>query len=54
MFSYHNTLKKLLKNEEYICIPESPPFSYRFIFPKLLKSYPIRDYRVQEYSKFIK
>lgn len=54
MFPYHNRLKQLLKTEEYICVPEKAPFSYRFIFPRLLKSYPIREYRTQEYLHFIK
>ena len=53
MFSYHNRLKKLLKTEEYICVPEKVPFAYRFIFPKLMKSIPIREYRVEEYKKYI-
>ena len=55
MFPYHNRLKQLLKTEEYICIKESETsqFAYRFIFPKIGKSMPIRDYRVGEYVKYI-
>lgn len=53
-FNYHNRLKQLLNTEEYICVPEKYPFAYRFIFPRLLKSMPIRDYRVNEYEKYIK
>ncbi len=55
MFPYHNRLKQLLKNEEYICIKEDgTKFAYRFLFPKLAKSMPIRKYRVNEYLEFIK
>lgn len=53
MFSYHNRLKQLLKSEKYICVPEKPPFSYRFIFPRIMKSMPIREYRVHEYLEYI-
>ena len=53
-FDYHNSLKKLLNEEEYICVKEKGEFAYRFIFPKLMKSYPIREYRVKEYEKYIK
>ena len=49
-FNYHNRLKQLLNTEKYICVPEEYPFAYRFIFPRLLKSMPIRDYRVIEYK----
>ena len=40
--------------EKYICIKEDgKPFAYRFIFPRLMKSMPIRDYRVNEYLEYI-
>jgi hypothetical protein len=54
-YNYHNRLKQLLKTENYVCFKEDgKPFAYRFIFPRLLKSMPIRDYRVEEYKEFIK
>lgn len=53
-FNYHNRLKQLLDTEQYVCIPEAGEFAYRFIFPKLCKSMPIRDYRVEEYLDYIK
>ena len=53
MYPYHNRLKQLLKTEKYICVLEKPPFAYRFIFPRIMKSMPIRDYRVKEYSEYI-
>lgn len=54
-FNYHNRLKQLLKTESYFCIKENGnPFAYRFVFPRLLKTMPIRSYRVEEYKKFIK
>ena len=53
MYPYHNRLKQLLKTEEYICVTENPPFAYRFIFPRLMKTMPIREYRVEEYKEFI-
>lgn len=54
-FNYHNRLKQLLQTEQYFCVKEDgKPFAYRFIFPRLLKTMPIRDYRVQEYLKYIK
>lgn len=53
MFPYHNRLKQLLKTEAYICVPEKAPFAYRFIFPRIMKSMPIRDYRVEEYWEYI-
>ena len=53
MFPYHNRLKQLLKTEEYICVPEKAPFAYRFIFPRIMKSMPIREYRVNEYLEYI-
>ena len=52
-FNYHNRLKQLLKTEKYICVKEKYPFAYRFIFPRLLKSMPIREYRVAEYKEYI-
>lgn len=52
-FNYHNRLKQLLNTEEYVCVKDKPPFAYRFIFPRLLKSMPIRDYRINEYKNFI-
>ena len=52
-YNYHNRLKKLLKEENYICIKEKGKFAYRFIFPRIMKSMPIRDYRVEEYKKYI-
>ena len=53
-YNYHNRLKKLLKEENYICIKEKGKFAYRFIFPRIMKSMPIRDYRVEEYKNYIK
>lgn len=54
-FNYHNRLKQLLKQEEYICVEEDgKPFVFRFIFPRLMKSYPIRFHRVEEYLEYIK
>lgn len=31
-YNYHNRLKQLLKTEQYICVPETEKFAYRFIF----------------------
>ena len=53
MFSYHNRLKQLLRTEEYFVVKNKEPFVYRFIFPKINKSMPIRDYRVAEYENYI-
>lgn len=54
-YSYHNRLKELLRTEDYICIKENgKPFAYRFIFPRIMKSMPIREYRVAEYKEYIK
>ena len=54
-YNYHNRLKQLLKSEQYICIKENnKPFSYRFIFPRIMKTMPIRNYRVEEYKEWIK
>lgn len=54
-YNYHNRLKQLLNTEQYVCIPEDgEPFIYRFIFPKIMKSYPIREYRLEEYKEWIK
>ena len=52
-YSYHNKLKQLLKTEKYIVILETGNFAYRFIFPRIMKSMPIRDYRVNEYLEYI-
>ena len=52
-YSYHNRLKQLLETESYIGIPETGKFAYRFIFPRLIKEMPIRDYRMEEYEKWI-
>ena len=53
-YNYHNRLKQLLESEEYICIKEDgKPFIYRFIFPRLMKSMLIREYRVDEYKEYI-
>lgn len=53
-YSYHNRLKELLRTENYLCIKEDgKPFAYRFIFPRIMKSMPIRAYRVEEYKKYI-
>lgn len=54
-YNYHNRLKQLLKTEKYVCIKEnSKPFAYRFIFPRLMKTMPIREYRLAEYKEYIK
>lgn len=54
-YNYHNRLKELLRTEDYICIKENgKTFAYRFIFPRIMKSMPIRDYRVAEYKEYIK
>ena len=53
-YNYHNRLKQLLKTEQYVVFPETGKFAYRFIFPRLMKSMPIREYRVAEYSEYIK
>ena len=53
-YSYHNRLKELLRTEQYIVVQETGKFAYRFIFPRIMKSMPIRDYRVNEYLKYIK
>lgn len=53
-YNYHNRLKQLLESEEYICIKENGNlFAYRFIFPRIMKSMPIREYRVAEYREYI-
>lgn len=53
-FNYHNRLKQLLKTENYVCVKENgKPFAYRFIFPRLMKTMPIRNYRVEEYKEYI-
>lgn len=53
-YNYHNRLKKLLESEEYVCVEEAGKFVYRFIFPRIMKNMPIRDYRVEEYKNYIK
>ena len=53
-YSYHNRLKKLLETEQYFVVPETGKCAYRFIFPRIMKSMPIRDYRVEEYKNYIK
>lgn len=54
-YSYHNRLKELLETENYVCVKEDGnPFAYRFIFPRIMKSMPIREYGVEEYKKYIK
>lgn len=54
-YNYHNRLKQLLESEEYICVKEDgKPWTYRFIFPRIMKSMPIREYRVNEYLEYIK
>lgn len=52
-FSYHNRLKQLLKTEEYTVAKDKDPFAYRFIFPKIGRSMPIREYRVPEYLEWL-
>lgn len=53
MFPYHNRLKQLLNTEEYFVIQCECKFAYRFVFTRLNKSMPIRDYRVEEYRKYL-
>lgn len=53
-YSYHNRLKKLLETEQYFVVLETGKFAYRFIFPRIMKSMPIREYRVNEYLEYIK
>jgi hypothetical protein len=53
MFPYHNRLKQLLNAEEYIVLQESGEFSYRFYFPRINKSMPIRAHRNKEYKEYI-
>ena len=53
-YNYHNRLKQLLKTEQYIVVEETGKFAYRFIFLRIMKSMPIRDYRVEEYKDYIK
>lgn len=53
-YNYHNRLKQFLKTEQYFVVPEVGKFAYRFIFPRIMKSMPIREYRVKEYKKYIK
>ena len=53
-YNYHNRLKQLLESEQYIVVKETGKFAYRFIFPGIMKSMPIREYRVNEYLEYIK
>ena len=53
-YNYHNRLKQLLKTEQYVVFYETGKFAYRFIFPRLMRSMPIREYRVAEYLEYIK
>lgn len=53
-YNNHNRLKKLLESEQYICIAETGKFAYRFIFLRIMKSMPIREYRVNKYLEYIK
>lgn len=53
MFPYHNRLKQLLRTEPYTVVKESGVFAYRFIFPRIGKSMPIKDCRVGEYEEYI-
>lgn len=53
-YNYHNRLRQLLESELYIVVVETGEFAYRFIFPRIMKSMPIRDYRVEKYRKYIK
>lgn len=53
-YNYHNRLKQLLESEQYIVVKETGKFAYRFIFPRIMKSMPIREYRVNEYLEYIK
>jgi hypothetical protein len=53
MFPYHNRLKQLLETESYTVTKEEGKFAYRFHFPVIGKSMPIRDYRVPEYLQYI-
>ena len=53
-FNYHSNLKKLLNSEPYVCIQQKGKFAYRFIFLRIMKSFPIRTYRVNEYKEYIK
>ena len=52
-YNCHNRLKQLLQTEKYICVEETGKFAYRFIFLRIMKNMPIRDYRVEEYRKYI-
>lgn len=52
-YNYHAKLRELLSTEPYEVIAETGKFSYRFIFYRIGKSMPIRDYRVEEYIQYI-
>jgi len=53
MFPYHNRLKQLLNSQEYFVVKEKEPFAYRFVFPLINRTIPIREYRIKEYLKYI-
>lgn len=53
MYPYHNRLKQLLNTQPYFVEQEYGKFAYRFVFPKQMKSYPIRPERVPEYQKYL-
>ncbi len=51
-YNYHAKLKNLLETMPYEVVKESGRFAYRFVFANG-SSMPIREYRVDEYSKYI-
>ena len=53
MYPYHNRLKQLLRTHPYTVEVAKPPFAYRFAFPTIGKSIPIRPHRVDEYKEYI-
>jgi len=52
-YNYHAQLHHLLKTEPYFIRPADLPFAYRFVFPTLGKSMPIRAYRIKEYQEYL-
>lgn len=52
-YSYHNRLKQLLSTKEYTVIPGTGEFAFRFYFPEINKSMPIREHRVNEYAEYL-
>lgn len=52
-FNYHGKLRQLLRTEQYYVLPESGTFAYRFYFPMLGRSMPIRSYRVEQYIEYL-